>query len=106
MQTEFLLVSTSCPSLEVARSIAKQLIENKLVACVHIGQAIESVYIWQDELCQEQEFPLQMKCLASRYEAVQQQIITLHPYDVPELIATPLTHGLPAYFDWIKDSTA
>lgn len=105
MQTEFLIISSSCPDLDTAKNIARSLVNTKLAACVHIAQAITSVYVWQGEVCEEQEIPLQIKCLACNYQAIQELIIKLHPYDVPELIATPLTQGLPAYFDWIKDST-
>lgn len=105
MQTEFLIISSSCPDLDTAKNIAHSLVNAKLAACVHIAQAITSVYVWQGEVCEEQEIPLQIKCLASNYQAIQELIIKLHPYDVPELIATPLTQGLPAYLDWIKDNT-
>ncbi|MCL1145524.1 divalent-cation tolerance protein CutA [Shewanella marinintestina] len=105
MQNQFLLVITTCPSAEHAKNLARELVKNKLAACVQISQAITSVYEWQGELCEEQEFNLQIKCLAQHYSAIEHTLSTLHPYDVPELIAVPITQGLPAYFDWIKETT-
>ncbi|ABZ75246.1 CutA1 divalent ion tolerance protein [Shewanella halifaxensis HAW-EB4] len=105
MQNEFLLVITSCPSEEQAKILARELVKNKLAACVQISQGITSVYEWQGELCEEQEFSLQIKCLAQHYSAIEHTLSKLHPYDVPELIAVPVTQGLPAYFDWIKETT-
>ncbi|MGS0675719.1 divalent-cation tolerance protein CutA [Shewanella sp. 0m-4] len=105
MQNEFLLVITSCPSEEQAKTLARELVKNKLAACVQISQGITSVYEWQGDLCEEQEFSLQIKCLAQHYSAIEHTLSKLHPYDVPELIAVPVTQGLPAYFDWIKETT-
>lgn len=105
MQNQFLLVITTCPSDEHAKSLARELVKSKLAACVQISQAITSVYEWQGELCEEQEFSLQIKCLAQHYSAIEHTLSNLHPYDVPELIAIPITQGLPAYFDWIKETT-
>ncbi|GIU23646.1 divalent-cation tolerance protein CutA [Shewanella sp. MBTL60-007] len=105
MQNEFLLVITTSPSQEQAKTLAHELVKAKLAACVQISQAVTSVYEWQGQVCEEQEFTLHIKCLALHYDAVEQLLSKLHPYDVPELIALPVTQGLPAYFDWIKETT-
>ena len=105
MQNEFLLVITTCPSQEQAKTLAHELVKAKLAACVQISQAVTSVYQWQGQICEEQEFGLHIKCLVQHYNALEQLLSKLHPYDVPELIALPVTQGLPAYFDWIKETT-
>ncbi|MCH1930311.1 divalent-cation tolerance protein CutA [Shewanella sp. A25] len=105
MQQQYLMVSTSCPDEVQARRIAKALVEAKLAACVHISAPIRSIYAWEGKICEEEEMSLQIKCLQSRYAEVEQLIVKLHPYQVPEIIAVPVTHGLPAYLDWIKDNT-
>ncbi|ABV85912.1 divalent-cation tolerance protein CutA [Shewanella pealeana] len=105
MQNEFLLVITTYPSQEQAKTLAHELVEAKLAACVQISQAVTSVYEWQGQICEEQEFALHIKCLTHHYNAIEQLLSKLHPYDVPELIALPVTQGLPAYFDWIKETT-
>ncbi|WOT05579.1 divalent-cation tolerance protein CutA [Shewanella youngdeokensis] len=105
METEFLLVVTTCPDEASAKLIARQLVTAKLAACVQISSSMTSVYEWQGEVCEETEFGLHIKCLAQHFDAIQAAVLTLHPYDVPELIAVPVTLGLPAYFDWIKETT-
>lgn len=105
MENEFLLLMTTCPDEACAKSLAHALVKEKLAACVQISSAITSVYEWQAEVCEETEFCLHIKCLALHYPAIEAAILQLHPYDVPELIALPVTQGLPAYFDWIKETT-
>ncbi|TVL11783.1 cation tolerance protein CutA [Shewanella algae] len=100
-----LLVFCSCPDTDSAKSLAATLVHESLVACAQVSQTVDSFYVWQGELCQETEVSLQLKCLASAYPRLEQRILELHPYEVPEIIAVPISHGLPAYLDWIKDNT-
>jgi len=105
MQDEFLLVMTTCPTKDSAIKLAKALVKAKIAACIQISSPITSIYCWEDEICEEDEFNLQIKCTAQRYSALEMMVKQLHPYQVPELIAVSLTNGLPAYFDWIKETT-
>lgn len=105
MSNTVLLVITTCPSEIVAQQLAQALVTVKLAACVQILPGVQSVYSWQGKICQEAEIALHIKCLASHYSAIEQTLVKLHPYDVPEIIALPVTFGLPSYFDWIKDTT-
>ncbi|MGI2170358.1 divalent-cation tolerance protein CutA [Shewanella sp. MF05960] len=100
-----LVILTTCPDAETAKTIATALVENQLAACVQIGQAIESVYCWNNEICQSQEVPLQIKCMAEQYNAIEQLVIQMHPYEVPEFIATPIIGGFGPYLQWIKDNS-
>ncbi|BCV67959.1 divalent-cation tolerance protein CutA [Shewanella carassii] len=102
---QVLLVFCSCPDTDSAKSLAATLVRESLVACAQVSQNVDSFYVWQGELCQEAEVSLQLKCLASAYPKLEQRILELHPYEVPEIIAVPISHGLPAYLDWIKDNT-
>lgn len=103
--SEYLLVQTSCPTREVATQIARTLVEQQLAACVQISSPITSCYSWEGKVCEEQEFSLQIKCLAACYPKLQQAVIASHPYEVPELIAVPVSQGLPAYLEWIKENS-
>ncbi|MCE9687610.1 divalent-cation tolerance protein CutA [Shewanella sp. AS16] len=105
MQTEFLLVLTTCPDTEQANALAKALVQAGVAACVQISPGLTSVYHWQGELCESREAGLQIKCAAGRYAELERLVLELHPYQVPELIALPVSHGLPAYLDWIKETT-
>ncbi|QLE84158.1 MULTISPECIES: divalent-cation tolerance protein CutA [Shewanella] len=105
MKQTCLIVCSSCPDLATAESIATALVQAKLGACVHINGPISSVYMWQGEMCKDQEYQLQIKCLQQNFLQIEALVTQLHPYDVPELIATPITHGSAAYLEWIKETT-
>ena len=102
---EQLLILTTCPDAETASSIAAALVEAQLAACVQIGQVVESVYRWDNNICQSHEVPMQIKCMASDYHAIEQLVIKMHPYEVPEFIATPIIGGFGPYLQWIKDNS-
>lgn len=105
MQNKLLLVLTTCPSKESATELAKKLVENKLAACVQISSPITSIYQWEGEVCQELEYQLQIKCTKDNYPALEKQITELHSYQVPEILAIPISHGLPEYLNWVDNMT-
>ena len=102
---EQLIILTTCPDTATASDIANALVETQLAACVQIGQVIKSVYRWDNQVCQSQEVPMQIKCAASQYSAIEQLVIKMHPYEVPEFIATPIIGGFGPYLQWIKDNS-
>lgn len=100
------LVLSNCPSSEVARMIARQLIERRLAACVNVLAPCHSVYEWQGEVCEESEVPLLIKTSVARYAAVEALIRELHPYELPEIVAVDIAAGSPAYLAWVEGQTA
>ncbi|WP_338591661.1 divalent-cation tolerance protein CutA [Shewanella khirikhana] len=102
---DYILIMTSCPSREVGLEIANHLVTGKLAACVQLGSPITSVYPWQGKVCEDKEYPLFIKTKQALYAEVEAQILTQHPYELPEIIALPITQGLPGYLNWIKDNT-
>ncbi|MCG9712504.1 divalent-cation tolerance protein CutA [Shewanella insulae] len=105
MQEKCLLVTTSCPDNETASTLARALVEAKLAACIQISAPVTSLYTWEGEVCQETEVSLQIKCLARHYDKLEQTLLSLHPYQVPELIATEIHTGSAAYLAWIKETS-
>lgn len=100
----FLLVFCTCPNSDVAQQIASTVVEAQLAACVNIVPSLTSVYLWQGKVETSNEVLLKIKTRSDLYQALQDQITQLHPYDVPEIIATEITHGLPDYLNWLADS--
>lgn len=96
-----LLVLTTLPDLAAAQALARMLLSARLAACVNIGTPVESMYHWRGEIETAREVPVAIKTRAGNYAALEAAIVAAHPYDVPEIIALPIAHGLPAYFDWI-----
>ena len=99
------VVLTNAPDRAVAQQIADALIERRLAACVNILGECTSVYRWQGAVETAAEVPLIIKTRADRYAEVEAAIRSLHPYELPEIIAMPVTHGLPAYLDWVNAQT-
>ncbi len=105
MQQKSQIVLNTCPDEETAREIASLLIEQQLAACVNIIPAIESVYRWQDKVEFATEYLLIIKTQSDCYTELENTIQTLHPYELPEIVAVPIEAGLPAYLDWINNNT-
>jgi periplasmic divalent cation tolerance protein len=97
-----LLVITTLPDADSARRVAAEMVEQGLAACVNISAPVTSVYRWQGRLEQGSEVMLTIKTTVERYPALEATLSEHHPYELPELIAVPITHGLPAYLDWIR----
>jgi periplasmic divalent cation tolerance protein len=102
---EPLLVLTNVPDRSSAENLALALIESRAAACVSILAACRSIYRWQGAVEVAEEVPLQIKTTAANYTWVEEIVRAQHPYDVPELIAIPITHGLPAYLGWLAKET-
>ena len=101
---EFGVVTTTVSQREDAERLAEILLSEKLAACVQIFN-ISSRYIWKGEKVLEPELMLMIKTRASLFEAVMARIAAEHPYETPELVATPFIGGFAGYFDWIKENT-
>ncbi len=102
--TGFKLCLTTINDEKKAKEIAKQLLQEKLVACVNISSSILSMYHWNDELVEEKEYLMMMKTLSDKTNQLQQFLLTIHPYDVPEFICLAVNDGNEHYLNWIKTS--
>lgn len=102
---EPLLILTNLPDAASAEQLARALIECRAAACVNVLPACRSIYRWRGAVEVATEIPLLIKTTAAHYPLVEEIIRAQHPYDVPELIAIPITHGLPAYLDWLATET-
>jgi periplasmic divalent cation tolerance protein len=100
---EILVLSTT-DTIELARKIASALVQANEAACVNIVPGIRSIYRWEGKLCDEGEFLLLIKSTAERFEAIRSRIRLLHTYQVPEVVAVPITAGDPAYLEWLRSS--
>lgn len=99
------IVLNTCPDADTARSLAQHLVEQGLAACVNIISGIHSVYRWQGRIESGEEHLLVIKTRQSAYAGLEQAIRERHPYELPEIIAVPVSQGLPAYLDWISENT-
>jgi periplasmic divalent cation tolerance protein len=100
--TDAIQVVTTTGSKEEAEKIARVLVERRLAACVQVVGPIASTYHWNGQIETAQEFLCVVKTRQSHYRAVEDAIRELHSYDVPEILAFPISAGNPAYLDWLR----
>ncbi|HDP88987.1 MAG TPA: divalent-cation tolerance protein CutA [Thioalkalivibrio sp.] len=103
--TDALLVLTTHPDAEGAEALARTLVDERLAACVNVLPRMTSIYTWEGTAQRGEEHQLFIKTRAAAFDPLKARLCELHPYDVPELIAVPVTHGLAAYLNWIDEST-
>lgn len=102
---EVLLVLTNLPDRASAERLADQLVAQRLAACVNILAPCRSVYRWKGDVQHDEEHPVFIKTTRERYAALEAAIRAGHPYEVPEIIATPVAAGFPGYLEWVGTET-
>jgi periplasmic divalent cation tolerance protein len=103
--TDYRLVFCTCPDQETAARIAERLVGDRLAACVNLLPGLTSIYRWQGEVQREAEVLLLIKTVTARLPALTAALRELHPYALPEIIALPITDGLPDYLTWVTTCT-
>ncbi len=104
-ENEVLLVMTNLPDRDVAERIAASLVTEGVAACVNVLADCTSVYHWEGKLNRTTEVPLLIKTTKAAYPRLQDALRKLHPYEIPELIALPVSAGLPEYLNWVVQET-
>ncbi|WP_018604684.1 divalent-cation tolerance protein CutA [Uliginosibacterium gangwonense] len=100
-----LIVLCNAPDQACAEQIAQICVERRLAACVNILAPCQSVYRWQGKVERATEIPLLIKTTEAAYPALEALVRSLHPYEVPEIIALCPATGLPAYLNWLATET-
>jgi len=98
---DILLVFTNLPDESSAEKLALQLVEARAAACVNRLAPCISTYRWRNSIESATEVPVLIKTTQDAYPRLEKLIREAHPYELPEIIAVPVTAGLPAYLDWI-----
>jgi periplasmic divalent cation tolerance protein len=104
-ENEVLLVMTNLPDRNVAERIAASLVTEGVAACVNVLADCTSVYHWEGKLNRTTEVPLLIKTTKAAYPRLQDVLRKLHPYEIPEHIALPVSAGLPEYLNWVVQET-
>ena len=99
-----IIIQTTCSNKEEANKIAKELITNKLAACVQMSE-IESCYIWEEAFCKDKEVLLNIKTKKEKFKKIQSKIKELHSYDLPEIISINIDKVSKDYKKFIGEST-
>lgn len=106
MSADVLIALCTCPDAAVAGRIAEALVGEGLAACVSTLPGITSVYLWKGEVQRDSEVLLLIKTTQARLPELTGRVRQLHPYELPEVIAVPVSGGLPDYIQWVITCTS
>ena len=99
-------VLTNLPDSTSAFNLARDVVHLRLAACANVLPPVASFYRWEGREEEASEVPVLMKSTEAGYAALEAAIRARHPYDTPEIIAWPVTRGLPAYLAWVEAETS
>ena len=99
--TDKIVVLSTCDSEEQAGRIARELVEQKLAACVNILPGARSVYRWKGQMEDSAEWLLIIKSRRDLMDKLRTAIGKIHTYEVPELLAVPVVDGSETYLEWL-----
>lgn len=103
MSIDAIIIETTCVDEIEAKKIATMLLKRKLAACVQITN-IESLYIWEDEICNDCEKLLSIKTKKENFEKIKRKIKEIHSYDLPEIICIDIIDASKKYLKFIEES--
>jgi periplasmic divalent cation tolerance protein len=98
---EYIQIMTTVAQQEDAETIARELLRQRLAACVQIIGPLKSFFWWQGKIDQAAEYLCIIKSRTDLYPRAEEAIMHVHPYDVPEIVATPIVAGAGGYLQWL-----
>lgn len=99
-----MIVFCTVPDETTAQIIARAIVEEGLCACVNQIPRVKSYYIYDEKFCEDDELLLLIKTASSHFKALEKRLKELHPYEVPEIIATPISEASNEYKEWLLKS--
>ncbi|MXZ33714.1 MAG: divalent-cation tolerance protein CutA [Acidobacteria bacterium] len=102
--TDKVVVLVNCSSLEEAERVGRQLVAKRLAACVNLVPGVRSWYWWEDKVGEDNEVMVMIKTSRERLAELEKEVVRLHSYAVPEVIALQVVDGSRNYLNWIESS--
>jgi len=102
---KYITVFCTVPDSASAETVALAAVESKAAACASIVPSLTSIYRWKGEICRSSELLLVMKTEKILFPQLKELILSLHPYELPEIVTLDITEGHEPYLAWISDST-
>lgn len=100
------LVFVTGPDRETMLEVGRQVVEERLAACVNVVPSVTSVYRWEGRVVEDEEVLALLKSTAERLERLEARVIELHPYEEPEFLAVRADTGSSSYVEWIRASVS
>jgi periplasmic divalent cation tolerance protein len=105
IKQELWLIYSTFATKEEALSVARILVQNRLAACVNVQENITSIYRWQGAVAQENEVILSAKTVKEKVQPAMDQINAQHSYQIPCIVAVPVSLATPDFMQWVYDET-
>lgn len=100
---EFCLVLTTTNDLQIAEKIASLLLELDLAACIQIDD-VKSYFKWERKVNFEKEYRIIIKTKSSNYKEIENKILEIHNYELPQIIKINVDCGFQKYLEWINQN--
>ena len=91
---------------EEAVRVAEMLVSTRLAGCVQILPEIQSIYRWQGEVARDSEVLLLAKTTGGRFDELDRRVREIHSYEIPEIMALPVTQVSALYLQWLQAAVA
>ena len=101
--TDIVIVLTTAPADDRAEQLARQLVDERLAACVNVHAPMVSVYRWNGEVERDSERQIVIKTTRDRLPALEARIKELHSYELPEFVVVAVDQGSAAYSAWVRE---
>jgi periplasmic divalent cation tolerance protein len=98
----YIVVISTCANRKEAERIARDVVEKRLAACVNI-LPVRSCYRWKGKIRDDREYLMIAKTRSDLFTKLKTRILTLHSYDLPEIVSLRIEGGYKKYLDWISD---
>ncbi|TFH43738.1 MAG: divalent-cation tolerance protein CutA [Chrysiogenales bacterium] len=102
---EYIVILCTVPSNETGTTISDSLVGDGFAACVNMIPGLISTYRWKGEICRDGELLLVIKSRKELFSEICARIVSLHPYEVPEILSFEISSGSEQYLNWISEST-
>jgi periplasmic divalent cation tolerance protein len=103
---QVVVVMVSTANQEEAAKIADLVVRSRLAACASTIPTIQSTYWWEGKIVQDQEALIFMKTTSDKVLSLQEAVLKVHSYKVPEIIAISIEHGFQPYLDWVRNEVS
>jgi periplasmic divalent cation tolerance protein len=102
---EFVLGYVTTPNRDLALSIARAVVDERLAACANIVAGMTSIYHWNGGIQTDEECVLLLKTRRSLAEQLSERVVQLHGYECPCVVFVPVVAGNPPYLAWLGAET-
>ena len=99
-----IIVLMTTATKKEAEKIARNLLNQRLIVCANMVGPVSSLFWWKEKISRENEFLVLMKTSADLFEKLATTIKQMHSYEIPEIIAVPITKGEQTYLEWLSGS--